>query len=167
MTDLGYLEAWQMWFAGDPALKDATMHGLGTLWWGRFGKIAAFFGGMTVVLDIIGPARIRGYGARLRAIAHAPGEHVRRAFSAAGLIAGLFAAIPLLELTNGFISWFAMTLLLSVAVVVAAALFEGQLSDAVPNGVAWLLEHPRTLTWWRVISLVALLVGFHFDLLAS
>ncbi|GAA2788563.1 hypothetical protein [Nonomuraea dietziae] len=85
----------------------------------------------------------------------------------AGLIAGLFAAIPLLELTNGFISWFAMTLLLSVAVVVVAALFEGRLSDAVPNGVAWLLEHPRTLTWWRVISLVALLVGFHFDLLAS
>jgi hypothetical protein len=32
------------------------------IWWGRAGKIAAFLGGLTVVLDVIGPDRIREFG---------------------------------------------------------------------------------------------------------
>ncbi|MFF4625737.1 hypothetical protein [Nonomuraea jabiensis] len=48
VVDIGYLGALQMWFLGNRALQDSTMYGLGMLWWGRFGKIAAFLGGMTV-----------------------------------------------------------------------------------------------------------------------
>ncbi|MEV0347934.1 hypothetical protein AB0H88_19360 [Nonomuraea sp. NPDC050680] len=52
-------------------------------------------------------------------------------------------------------------------IVLPAAMFEGEMATSAPNGVAWLLEHPRTLLWWRIGSLLLLIVGFHFDLLAS
>jgi len=33
--------------------------------------------------------------------------------------------------------------------------------------IAWLLERPKVENWFRIISLIFLVIGFHFDLLAS
>jgi hypothetical protein len=35
------------------------------------------------------------------------------------------------------------------------------------KGLAWLLEGSEIENWIKIISLLLLLVGFHFDLLAS
>ncbi|MEO3861354.1 hypothetical protein ABGB08_41250 [Acrocarpospora sp. B8E8] len=37
------------------------------LWWGRIGKLAQFIGALTVVLDLIGPDRLRAWGLTLHA----------------------------------------------------------------------------------------------------
>ncbi|MDB6060743.1 MAG: hypothetical protein JWM78_846 [Verrucomicrobiaceae bacterium] len=58
MADLNWIQAWEQWRTG-AQLSNATLWGLSILWLGRAGKIAEFIGGATVILEIIGPDRIR------------------------------------------------------------------------------------------------------------
>lgn len=60
-------EAWSHWFAGQP-LGDARLWGMPILWWGRIGKLAQFAAGLAVVLDLIGPERLRAWGQQLGAV---------------------------------------------------------------------------------------------------
>ncbi|HEU5469402.1 MAG TPA: hypothetical protein VFV67_02025 [Actinophytocola sp.] len=46
------------WFAGRQA-SSITLFGLPMFWWGRIGKVLQFFAGCVVVLDLIGPERLR------------------------------------------------------------------------------------------------------------
>ncbi|MEU6780366.1 hypothetical protein ABZ912_14275 [Nonomuraea angiospora] len=172
MADIGYLDALQMWFSGNSALQDSTMYGLGMLWWGRFGKIAAFLGGMTVVLDILGPERIREYGGRLRAVPRSRTRGALTALATAGgaIVAGAMGAAA--EIATGLgrgqlaLAGLIATIVLAVGWV-AISTARSKLFENTLKGVAWVLEHPKSLVWWRVISLFGLVVGFHFDLLAS
>ncbi|MEV6039271.1 hypothetical protein AB0L65_49605 [Nonomuraea sp. NPDC052116] len=172
MADIGYLDALQMWFSGNSALQDSTMYGLGMLWWGRFGKIAAFLGGMTVVLDILGPERIREYGGRLRAVPRSRTQGTLTALTTGGgaIVAGSMAAA--VDVAMGLGSGrLALAVLIATIVLavgwVAISTARSKLFENTLKGVAWVLEHPKSLGWWRVISLLGLVVGFHFDLLAS
>ncbi len=58
-------DAWREWAAGRSTL-DLEVWGLEVVWWGRLGKILQFVGALTVVLDIIGPERLIGFGQSLR-----------------------------------------------------------------------------------------------------
>jgi hypothetical protein len=63
---IGYLEAWGRWFAGQEVDPQAEFGFMSVLWWGRVGKIATFIGGLTVILDILGPWCLRELSKRLR-----------------------------------------------------------------------------------------------------
>ncbi|HEX4811304.1 MAG TPA: hypothetical protein VFV66_00930 [Nonomuraea sp.] len=174
MADMGYLDALQRWLSGDPALQDATLYGMSMLWWGRFGKILAFLGGMTVVLDILGPDRIREYGGRLRAIPRSPTNTSPVVAAALTSLATcgaavLGAAVDMVTVPGR--ESLALLVLVAAGVVavvwVTLAATRSKLFEGAFNGVAWVLEHRRTLLWWRVTSFFALVIGFHFDLLAS
>lgn len=58
MEPIGYLEAWLKWSSGEK-LESYVLWGISILWWARFGKIIQFLGGFVVVLDLIGPQRLR------------------------------------------------------------------------------------------------------------
>ena len=47
-------------------------------WWGRAGKIFQFLGGLAVILDLVGPDRLRAWGAQLRETNTASLERVRK-----------------------------------------------------------------------------------------
>ncbi|MEV4013372.1 hypothetical protein AB0J35_22985 [Nonomuraea angiospora] len=174
MADIGYLDALQMWLSGNPALQDATLYGMSMLWWGRFGKILAFLGGMTVVLDILGPDRIREYGGRLRAIPKSPTNRSSvwaAALTALGTCAAAIMGAVVDVATGPGRERLALTVLV-IGVVIAVvwvtlAVTRSKLFESTFNGIAWVLEHRKALIWWRVVSFFALVIGFHFDLLAS
>ena len=68
MATIGYLDAWSRWFDG----QDITQLRLGfmtVLWWGRVGKIAAFLGGLTFILDLVGERRLRSAGKSTKKLA--------------------------------------------------------------------------------------------------
>ncbi|MBP2705454.1 hypothetical protein JOL79_16710 [Microbispora sp. RL4-1S] len=172
MADIGYLDAWAMWLSRDPALRDAHLIGLSMEWWGRLGKIGAFLGGMTVVLDILGPERIREYGGRIRRLPRSPAKGVLAAAATAGValltsLVGMAADIATGPF-GGRVALVGLVLLVILAVVwIALAAARAKLFESALNGIAWILEHPRSLEWWRGLSLLLLIAGFHFDLLAS
>jgi hypothetical protein len=58
--ELDFWEAWTYWAAGVP-IGQYILWGQEILWWGRAGKIAEFLAGLTVLLDIIGPERLRAF----------------------------------------------------------------------------------------------------------
>jgi hypothetical protein len=60
-------EAWSRWLAGE-LLGDAKLWGVPIQWWGRIGKLAQFAAGLVVVLDLIGPERLRAWGRQLGAV---------------------------------------------------------------------------------------------------
>jgi len=59
------LGLWRRWLAGDQ-LGSVRLWGWPLLGWGRSGKVCQFVAGLTVVLDLVGPDRLRTFGGRLR-----------------------------------------------------------------------------------------------------
>lgn len=58
-------EAWARWLNGNK-IEDLTMWGVRMLWWARIGKLLEFAGGLVVVLDLVGPERLRKLSERTR-----------------------------------------------------------------------------------------------------
>lgn len=48
MSDLGLVDAWQLWWQGRSTLGH-ELWGVSMIWWGRLGQTMAFVSGMTVV----------------------------------------------------------------------------------------------------------------------
>ncbi|WP_439380751.1 hypothetical protein [Amycolatopsis lexingtonensis] len=59
------LRLWGRWLSGEK-VDDARLWGWPMLAWGRTGKLLQFAAGLTVVLDLVGPDRLREFGMRLR-----------------------------------------------------------------------------------------------------
>ncbi|MCH7738181.1 MAG: hypothetical protein IH872_12370 [Chloroflexi bacterium] len=61
MVEYDLIQAVQEWLRGDLNPKD-QMYGLRIFWWGRIGMAFGFFGALTVVTELIGYTRIKGFG---------------------------------------------------------------------------------------------------------
>ncbi|MEV1004731.1 hypothetical protein [Nonomuraea sp. NPDC050202] len=178
MADISYFEAWGMWLDGKSTLGN-DLFGIPMIWMGRSGKIVAFAGGLTVILDLAGPDRLAAAAVRIKSAIQ----------TLWGLLFGylpmgilvlvavllnawvdepLLARVPdipvvgaILELAGGA---------LFVACVIAAMMGGTWLVLAVVSALAerapQLFADPRTI-FLRVAALLAVFVGFHFDLLAS
>src|SRR5262245_55371768 len=59
------LDLWSRWFSGEQLGQERFLGGP-LLPWGRLGKGLQFLAALTVVLDLIGPDRLRAVGRRLR-----------------------------------------------------------------------------------------------------
>jgi hypothetical protein len=57
------VHAWRVWSAGLSAGAE-PLWGHTVLWWARMGKLLQFVAGLVVVLDIVGPNRLRSVGKR-------------------------------------------------------------------------------------------------------
>jgi hypothetical protein len=171
MENLGLLEAWALWGQGK-ALNGMSLWGIPMIWWGRAGKIAAFLGGLTVVLDVIGPDRIREFGVRVKGAR--PERHlvrIERVLGMLGALAGLMGFLwaivvgfnlfePPATLVNLLRA--AGPVIFLLGVVVSTPIIRGALL-----GFGVILENKRTERVIRWSGVMLLIGGFHFDLLAG
>lgn len=214
VSDVGLIEAWKIWLAGDlPA--NTVLWGISILWWERIGKLMQVLGAATIIADIIGPEKIRRFGASLQSTITAATlvQFLKQCFDWYIII---FSKTILKEFTHELSQTrpkqnhsrldrlnYAVCLLLTILIVVTADLFAfgwifpvefvviyiGLLVSIAPlltvlsvvsltflgllintiliKPVAWVLEHPALDRDTKIASLLLLLVGFHFELLAS
>jgi hypothetical protein len=162
---IGYLEAWRTWLAGQQPSGDAVMWFMSIRWWGRAGKMAAFIGGATVILDLVGSARLKTIGRFSSEVWKESRSHV----------AGVTAAIVLCALPLGTFVIVAANLgrneWADVSLIATAGLLGLGLWLVMPLLMNWLIDkvlnRERPAQVLRYIGLFLLFVGFHFDLLAS
>ncbi|MGR6923104.1 hypothetical protein ACU635_53370 [[Actinomadura] parvosata] len=165
MADLGLLQAWDMWFQ-NLQVNQHTLYGWSIMALGRAGKVAAFLGGMTVVLDLVGPERLRKFGAR-----YGDWEAFRSRrlpLVMIVLILGIYT-LMFIALARRDPAWFQRHLALPATVLLvlqAVAVTIGFMPFTV-RGIARALEHKRAEKAIRTAGVGLLVVGFHFDLLAS
>ena len=57
-------KAWGSWSSGE-LKQDYPLWGIKIFWWGRIGKFVAVIGASTIIVDIIGPERLRSLGESL------------------------------------------------------------------------------------------------------
>ncbi|WP_214317565.1 hypothetical protein [Nonomuraea sediminis] len=154
MGDISYLQAWQMWLDGKSTLG-STLWGVPMIWWGRAGKILTFLSGAVVIIDLVGVERLSRYGDRLVRLMAAHGSLPFIAGLFAGVIAGWLtvAATASMGTDSQLRSW--------LVIVVGGA------AGGFTTMIGFALQHRRFASMARWVSLGLLLIGFHFDLLAS
>lgn len=161
------LEAWGQWFSGNTVPGQAELWGVSVLWWGRIGKALAFLAGATVILDIIGPERLREWSRRKEDVEAAAGWF------------GMALFVPLFGAGTFFVLWLFdestshVPPLLSIMfglvtfVVYLAVYLILDTSIKLGEQFARLLDRPRPAQAIRIGGAALLVIGFHFDLLAS
>jgi hypothetical protein len=169
---ISYLDAWSLWFSGQEVDPQLRMGPMTVLWWGRTGKLAAFIGGATVILDLMGPKRLRRIGRRSAEELRVWNQSLRKdhernpwsrramGFTTASCIflIGLFAvSIFTLE---GNVLPAVPYLAIGVIGLVAIYSIDSRLK-------VWILDRTEPGLILRYLASALLLIGFHFDLLAS
>ena len=189
-------EAWTLWLQGNHMPDAALLWGIKFLWWARIGKALQCIAGLTIVAEIIGPERIRAFGKSfnpkitvwqffeflvllVRAIAElvwfALGA-IRRVALYTIIVAVLaflgwrfevpvLSAVERLALTTGMIVGL---IALPTILTILGVLLGGSLLDVfVLSPVALILEHPALDRIVKIVALLLLIIGFHFDFLTS
>lgn len=193
----------------------STIWGVSIFWWGRLGKMMQFVGAATIIADIIGPERIRQFGASLQntvtsivliqflkdcfrwyvlifrhTLMKDYDDNVttpKRRFNPSrldilnGLISILLTALIFSLVEIQPLSWIVLieaivifgcllvsiSPILTVLTIVSLILMELLVNSVAIKPLAWMLEHPSLDRLTKLVSLLLLLLGFHFELLAS
>lgn len=173
LSSVGYLDAWARWAAGDPMLRNADLCGLPVLWWGRIGKVSAFLAGMTLILDIIGPERLRQFSER-----YLERRRPRRGFgrpAAVAAVAGVILAwaiirpgkVAILGTELTIYSYGFTTVTAGIALIISLALLTPTLLHGVRRALVYVFERDALARTVQTVSLLLFIAGFHFDMLAS
>jgi hypothetical protein len=169
MGTIGYFDAWGRWFSGLEVDPQLSMGFLTILWWGRLGKIAAFLGGLTVILDLLGVER-------LHQIAKGRQKWESRVEAGigwlAGSVVGLTVAISAESVFRGATAWAGV--LAGVAAGIISSIFSRisvgvirRVTKALVDRLANTLAKPNPAYGIRIAATAMIVAGFHFDLLAS
>ncbi|GGT45943.1 hypothetical protein ACFFV7_38900 [Nonomuraea spiralis] len=167
MADLGLLQAWGMWF-DNIQVNQYTLYGVSVLALGRIGKVVSFFAGMTVILDIIGPDRIRQFAGTFKRFDPVRSLTLRKVgllLSALGLLVAIVSLVSTMFRFGPAVDGIVAVLGYVVAVLTLMA------TPRIARGLARVLASGlESRSWERVIrwsAVMLLVLGFHFDLLAS
>jgi hypothetical protein len=173
VQSVGLFEAWSLWWQGK-SVQGMSLWGMPMLVVGRVGKIMAFAGSVVAVIDIIGPTRIREWGARTkRANPQKLTERIQEnphygaltlAFAVAGSVIALSAFFGA---GLGLLADAILAILATVGLVVTIFSFLLLIAHPLVRGLGRVLESER---WERVVrwfGFTLIIVGFSFDLLAS
>lgn len=213
MNEISIFAAWKLWLAGHLP-SDVIIWGVSVFWWGRLGKIMQLIGAITIVADIIGPEKIRRFGASLHtaitrmnlirfledcfewyilifrytlmkdytdeATPKRTSRHTRLDvinYFVCFLVTILIVLLAKLHHTGWIVLIEAIIIfgcllvsvspLITVFAVILLIGFEFMINLVLIKPLAWALEHPSLDRFTKVMSLLLLLVGFHFELLAS
>jgi hypothetical protein len=203
-------EAWARWFEGPIATGE--LWDIPLFWWGRIGAMMQMIAAAAILVEIIGPVRLREFAKALRqASPKGPLEGLRnhslawyrlqRDFGRArrnsreeAQLAGrvmahrgtlINAIFTLVIVATMMIAWserdlasvFAgamiyglLFLFLTPFLILILSTFASALGIAVHGlivGIAWILERRSLDKTVKLVSLLLLLAGFHFSLLAS
>lgn len=158
-ASVGYLEAWGLWWQGVD-LRPMSLYGFPMIWVGRIAKIVTFVAGLTVLLDLVGPARVTTMAVNAR------GALSNRTDLLGALLITSFIALFLLsaflpqDTTWASIALGLVTLAIAVTSIVAAPIL------FIIGLAALLRSHTRQIVL-RWASVALLVLGFSFDLLTS
>ncbi len=167
VAEVGYVEAWQLWLSGQEVDAQAALGPLTILWWGRLGKVLAFVGGLTVILDLVGSQRLRRLGRERK-------KALVIAFYALGPVFIIAGAGVASAMANGWLALEAVPQYLAVAirtvsgicVLILVAYLWRLLSYLVQTFLS-ALDKPNPAFGIRVTAAALIILGFHLDLLAS
>lgn len=172
--DLTLIEAWNLWWSGEQ-INNHSIHGISVLWASRVGKLMAFFAGTTIVLDVIGPERLRAFARRMwgssalltpKYWAEASTEERKRLLRLALRMVFLAAAAVVLIIMGALKT----SPFFLVATLIGAA---GMMLWSVPvfawpvMAVAWVLANDRLERVLRTVAVPLFFLGFALDYLAS
>lgn len=159
-SSVGLLEAWWLWWQGVD-VKPMSLHGLPMLWVGRIAKFATFVGGLTILLDLVGPERVRHLAGRTRRRYHTGTYQLRYVWIGGTLtILGAVCGFLLELFPPGRLIIMLCVLILAVMSLVVSI-------PLALAGVADILESERSERVLRWAGFGLLAVGFSFDLLTS
>ena len=174
MKEINYLEAWQLWFSGQQT-NGFLLWGLQILWWGRIGKVIQLVSALAILVEIIGVERVRTFGQSIhrdftiwqmwRNI-KATLQQFSRERSALSRKSNYHAIAEQISFLTRWISFVIRKLLLVMeqgSFMFIYLLF----NSCVVEPLAWTLERPYVDKVIKLVSVLMLLIGFHFDLLAS
>jgi hypothetical protein len=166
---MNLVQAWMTWFQGK-SVEDVVLWGHSVGWWGRWGQVVALPSGMVIILDVI-QHRLRAATSNAREALEADRSRIGPvyAWTWGALVLGAVIAVAIAypydrpdELPGD-----ASTNPRVVLVIVAGGLLATGLWPVFRRVSLWLLRDDRLADVIRVLALVLLVVGFHFDLLAS
>lgn len=172
VADLSYFEAWQLWMSGKSTIGN-DLFGISMIWWGRGGKIVAFLAGLTVVLDAVGPERIRHWSESRREFELSRSKTWRRAFYATLVFIGAWEVFSLPVYWNFPMSrevrltWQTISAISGLVMLLCLTAVTPRVARFSVRLFARLLERPVTERVIRWSAIVLFVIGFHFDLLAS
>lgn len=181
--DLTLIEAWNLWWSGQQ-LTDHTLYGVSMIWLGRGGKFLSFIAGFAIILDIIGPDRLRSRFQKI--LGESDIELHVRAARAVRICLLIILGIAVLVYTvigvhSIAVSGWQETLdahqgigvmpngdkALQLFVVAAVGFLIAVLGGTILKFISALFSHSGFATGVRVVSFVLFLVGFALDYLAS
>jgi hypothetical protein len=213
ITNLTYIDAWSRWLNGE-SVSNFFLWNIQILWLGRIGKLVSFLSAFAIIVEIVGPTRLREFGASLhdRVILQKTLESAKKKLAVLSFIPRLFTSKTnhefdevfegfFLKKPSGWISmilayagagltfykiyyskgfWPALgysVLILAIGVYLAPVIVVLLLASPMIalmaidyiaiEPLAWVLERESLDKIIKFVSLILLLVGFHFDLLAS
>jgi hypothetical protein len=172
VADLSYFEAWQLWMSGKSTIGN-DLFGIPMIWWGRGGKVVAFLAGLTVVLDAVGPERIRRWSESRRDFELSRSKAWRRAFHVTLAFVGAWELFSLpvywnFPMTNEVrLAWQTVSAISGLVMVLCLTAVTPQVARSSVRLFARLLEKPVAESVIRWSAIVLFVIGFHFDLLAS
>jgi hypothetical protein len=188
--------AWSQWASGH-TLHEQTMWGLKMFWWERIGLFLEFLGGATIIVDIVGPQRLRACAQvvrRFRLLTRWFGGHEDMAGKTGNLVGLLLVAgcigyllflawllqlarahlalvsVPFFSSLVGVLNFILRIDLLFLFVVVALQILRlGALilEKCIFDPLAHFLESERAPSVARVFAFIAIVLGAHFHLLAT
>lgn len=214
MNEISLFDAWALWLSGHLS-QHLTLMGVSIFWWGRLGKIMQLIGAATIIADIIGPEKIRKFGASLQGaitpailtqflkdcfewyvvvfrytlmkdysdetpISKKRSSHTKidvfNYFICFLLTAGVVFLTNLQQvgwvfLIEALVIFYCLLVsispLLTVFAITSFTITGLVINALFIKSLAWVLEHPALDQFTKIASLLLLLVGFHFELLAS
>ena len=172
-VDLTIVEAWNLWWSGNQ-LTDHTLYGVSILWLSRAGKLLTFLAGVTIVLDAIGPERLRAYADRVKHTGRHRSQMWREFPVTTRLLYVGIIASSVLSLTSAllivlydgepvwlFFAWW------GIAGIVLFLFDFLSITGRAAQAAAWVLEHDRLDRTVRAIAVPLFLTGFVLDVLAA
>lgn len=192
MSEVDLLQAWQEWQKGE--VKDLILYGKQIFWWGRVGKVLELVSATMIIAEVIGSERLRRFGLRLhgfsaeekaKRLLHSPNKIVTIFFTLVGawlsltlsyiftsfLLSHFGGPSPALGIFTFGVCAFILFLIGIVVLPIAGGDYVARVGSRIDTVIiqptAWALDRPHVTDWVKVISVLLLLIGFHFDLLSS
>ncbi|WP_146103761.1 hypothetical protein [Nonomuraea solani] len=167
--EISLFDAWSAWADGVD-IRQRVLWGLEIYWWARWGKVAALLAGLVLIIDIIGPERIEAYLKERR-------ERKGRAGMELASIVATVLVVGWPTLVLAFAGAMLAThdnLIPGIALFSVAFIMMSMGNWLVPtverkstDALMWATTHTRFLRVVRIMSILMLVAGFHFDFLVS
>lgn len=190
MQSVGYWEAWSIWLSGQK-VDEFQMWNVPLLWWGRIGKLLQFTGGLSVVIDLVGSERLRRLSEAISSwrrylhlamtsgsLANAPKFVVRLSWMIGGVTAILGVAILAIAVREFPALRIDLPQPHRAAIGLLSLVITFALTLALTYGISWIIGQALVVLAWLVhsegpghpmrwVAFILVIMGFHFDLLAS